>query len=98
MKNLSDPHQFETLSITVRGRVQGVGFRAATIRRAHMHGVTGWVRNMEDGSVQVMAQGTPDQVDALLSWLHQGPPASRVGEVTHEQVATERQYDRFDQH
>ncbi len=98
MKHLLDHHQLETLSIFVRGRVQGVGFRAATVRRAHMHGVTGWVRNMEDGSVQVLAQGEPDRVDSLLSWLHQGPPAARVDEVVHERVDTDRHYDRFEQH
>ncbi|MFA5487672.1 MAG: acylphosphatase [Candidimonas sp.] len=98
MKHLPDHHQVETLSISVRGRVQGVGFRAATVRRAHMHGVTGWVRNMEDGSVQVLAQGEPDRVDSLLSWLHQGPPAARVDAVVHERVDTERHYDRFEQH
>src|SRR5690554_6432225 len=79
----------ETNMVWVRGQVQEVGFRFATVRRAHELGVTGWVRNQDDGSVQALLQGTADQIDAMLSWLHYGPPRARVDEVEVEKLYTE---------
>lgn len=65
----------------VRGRVQGVGFRWFVEREAHMLGITGWVRNNHDGSVEVLAQGTRDQLSGLHSRLREGPRAARVDGV-----------------
>ena len=65
----------------VRGRVQGVGFRWFVEREAHILGIAGWVRNNHDGSVEVLAQGTRDQLSGLRSRLQQGPRASRVDNV-----------------
>jgi acylphosphatase len=65
----------------VRGRVQGVGFRWFVEREAHMLAIAGWVRNNSDGSVEVLAMGTPDQLAGLRSRLRQGPRASRVDNV-----------------
>ena len=65
----------------VRGRVQGVGFRWFVEREAHTLGVSGWVRNNSDGSVEVLAQGTREQLVGLRSRLRQGPRASRVDDV-----------------
>jgi len=87
----------ETLYVRVTGRVQGVGFRAATVRQAHMLGVRGWVQNNSDGSVEALLQGSIEQVDRLLSWLHTGPPAAQVKEVTHETRAVDKRYERFEQ-
>jgi acylphosphatase len=67
---------------SVTGRVQGVSYRASTIEEARRLGVTGWVRNRGDGSVELEAQGAPAQVEALLAWCAVGPPAARVSEVT----------------
>lgn len=97
MKKLASNHGIETLDIRITGRVQGVGFRAATVRQAHSLGVTGWVRNAPDGSVEALIQGEPEQVDQMLSWLHRGPALARVREVTHQQNDTERHYDNFQQ-
>lgn len=97
MKTLGSNHGMETLEVRVTGRVQGVGFRAATVRQAHLLGVTGWVRNARDGSVEALIQGEPEQVDRMLSWLHRGPPSARVAEVAHGQSPTERHYDNFQQ-
>jgi len=97
MKYLGPHHNIETLDVRVTGRVQGVGFRAATVRQAHLLGVTGWVRNAPDGSVEALVQGEPEQVDHMLSWLHQGPPAAKVAEVTYTQSDTERHFDNFQQ-
>lgn len=80
----------------VSGRVQGVGFRVATVRHAHLQGVRGWVRNLEDGTVQALLQGSHDQVDRMLSWLHHGPAQARVDAVEHQEADTERYFDRFE--
>jgi len=71
----------EARKFLVRGRVQGVGFRWFVEREAHMLGVAGWVRNNSDGSVEVLAIGTHDQLSGLRSRLRQGPRASRVDDV-----------------
>ena len=70
----------------VRGRVQGVGFRWFVEREAHVLGVSGWVRNNADGSVEVLAQGTRDQLLGLRSRLRQGPRAARVDDVVESEV------------
>src|SRR5258708_37636878 len=62
----------------VRGRVQGVGFRWFVEREAHILGIAGWVRNNHDGNVEVLAQGTRDQLSGLHGRLREGPRAARV--------------------
>jgi acylphosphatase len=71
----------EARRFVVRGRVQGVGFRWFVEREAHMLGIAGWVRNNSDGSVEVLAMGTRDQLMGLRSRLRQGPRAARVDDV-----------------
>ena len=61
-----------------RGRVQGVGFRAATAHEARRLGLRGWVRNRPDGDVEVLAGGDAAAIDALLIWLRHGPRGARV--------------------
>ncbi|HEX3040690.1 MAG TPA: DNA polymerase ligase N-terminal domain-containing protein [Solirubrobacterales bacterium] len=81
--------------VRVRGAVQGVGFRDATVGRARREGVLGWVRNDEDGTVLVHAEGPEGAVDGLVEFLEAGPPAARVEGVEvaaakvegHEQFA-----------
>jgi acylphosphatase len=65
----------------VRGRVQGVGFRWFVEREAQILQIAGWVRNNPDGSVEVLAEGTRDQLAGLHSRLREGPRAARVDEV-----------------
>lgn len=69
----------------VAGRVQRVGYRAATLRQAGALGVAGWVRNLPGGDVEVVAAGSADALAALAGWLWQGPPAARVASVTLEE-------------
>ncbi|HMA36295.1 MAG TPA: acylphosphatase [Chloroflexia bacterium] len=69
------------LHAQVRGRVQGVGFRMFVLDRAEALGLTGFVRNAPDASVQVVAQGPRPALETLLAALHAGPPAARVGAV-----------------
>jgi acylphosphatase len=71
----------EARRFIVRGRVQGVGFRWFVEREAHILGIAGWVRNNADGSVEVLAQGTRDQLLGLHSRLREGPRAARVDAV-----------------
>jgi Acylphosphatases len=97
MKKLSTKDDVETLLVKVTGKVQGVGFRFSTVRQAHSCGVVGWVRNLDDGAVEALLQGPHSSIDQLLSWLHIGPPAARVNEVTITEVQDERRYDRFEQ-
>jgi DNA ligase D-like protein (predicted 3'-phosphoesterase) len=73
----------------VRGRVQGVGYRDAAVRRARQLGVLGWVRNGDDGAVMVHAEGRATAVDDLLAFLRKGPPLARVEEVEVERVGVE---------
>jgi acylphosphatase len=67
--------------ILVSGRVQGVWFRASARDRAVELGVDGWARNLADGRVELEAEGTPEAIEALLSWCRQGPSGARVDAV-----------------
>ena len=62
-----------TLHLLIQGRVQGVWFRESMRREAERLGVTGWVRNAPDGSVEAVVQGSADAVDALIEWAHTRP-------------------------
>jgi len=74
-------------SVTVSGRVQGVGFRFYCLQEAERLGVAGWVRNEPDGTVAGHFEGTPDAVDALLDWCRSGPSFARVTSVVDHPVA-----------
>jgi len=67
--------------LIVTGRVQGVFFRAACAREARARGLGGWVRNLPDGSVEVVAEGPDQDVAALTAWCREGPPVARVDGV-----------------
>ncbi len=73
----------------VSGRVQGVGFRSFVEQEAQAIGVTGWVRNLDDGRVEAYAVGSPDQLNLLAARLSQGPPHSEVRGL--EQLESEMQ-------
>ena len=72
--------------VRVRGRVQGVWFRASTAERAAALGLRGRAENLPDGSVLVHAAGAADALDALVEWLHHGPPMARVDAVEVEAI------------
>jgi len=67
--------------VEIRGRVQGVGFRAFVVRRSRALGLTGWVRNREDGSVEVEAEGSRALLEKLVEDLRVGPVSARVESV-----------------
>ena len=68
--------------IKVSGKVQGVGFRFYTHKKANAIGVMGFVKNLRDGSVYIEVEGEEEVVDEFLLWVHQGPEWARVDEVT----------------
>ncbi len=71
----------DRVHLKVTGRVQGVGFRASTRRRARDLGLTGWVKNLVDGSVEAVAEGNEDDLKKLITWCKNGPRRARVDEV-----------------
>jgi len=75
----------------VSGRVQGVAFRAATLDEARRLGLTGWVRNLPNGDVEVLASGDVESLAALERWLWRGPRAARVTAV----AASEARFETF---
>jgi acylphosphatase len=70
-----------TQRLRIRGRVQGVGYRDALCVEAQRRGVSGWVRNRTDGSVEALVQGDAEPVAGLIAWARRGPRAARVDEV-----------------
>jgi acylphosphatase len=67
--------------VVVSGRVQGVYYRYATREEAVMRGVKGWVRNLQDGRVEVVFEGEKSKVEEVIDFCHYGPPAAKVSSV-----------------
>lgn len=84
-----------TVNIVVRGVVQGVFFRANAERVARELGLFGWVKNEEDGSVRIVAQGEKEKLDKLIEWCNAGPQGARVDSVGVKEVITEEKFDEF---
>lgn len=74
--------------VWIEGRVQGVGFRYWVARLAETLGVSGWVRNRRDGSVEALFAGDLDTVRKMISRCHEGPPVSHVTKLTEQEVET----------
>ena len=74
----------KALQVRITGTVQGVGYRAWTEQAARTRGLSGWVRNRRDGSVEALIAGPDDKVDDMLAYFWQGPAASRVARVSAE--------------
>src|SRR5664279_2867332 len=86
MPPLTEPTAVAARRFLVRGRVQGVGFRWFVEREAYILQIAGWVRNNPDGTVEVLAQGTRDQLAGLRSRLQEGPRAARVDDVEESEA------------
>jgi acylphosphatase len=69
------------VSLRIRGKVQGVFFRESTRQEATRLGLTGWVKNRDDGSVEAVAEGEPAVLEEFIRWCHRGPQAARVTDV-----------------
>ena len=83
------------LEATVRGRVQGVGFRYFVVRRAVDLGLVGWVANTADGSVRCVAEGTSEALDVLEADLRTGPVGAIVNGVDAVRMTGTGRFDRF---
>lgn len=85
----------EQIRAVVHGTVQGVGFRYHTCQTAQRLGIKGFVRNQPDGTVEIVAMGTSDQLQALLHWANQGPATARVTQVATEPYTGSACFDGF---
>lgn len=79
----------------IYGRVQGVGFRFFTLREAKRIGIVGYVRNRQDNSVQVIAQGTDAQLAQLAQWLKKGSPMAKVERILIQDYSNKQQFRDF---
>lgn len=72
------------MRLVISGRVQGVGFRWAALAEAQRYGLSGWVRNLAGGGVEIVAEGDKDGLDKLAAWAYQGPRFASVSAVEQE--------------
>lgn len=87
----------DCMHCVIQGRVQGVGFRYFTVRKAQSLGLTGWVRNREDGhSVEAMAAGPREGLEQFRQALATGPPGAHVTSITCEWVEECPEFHRFE--
>ncbi len=82
--------------LIIKGRVQGVWFRDSTRRQAVMFGVTGWVRNRPEGTVEVLAEGPERAVQKLVAWCRRGPSGARVDRLREERESWQGEFESFD--
>jgi len=80
----------------IKGRVQGVFFRASTRDTAERLGLKGWVRNCPDGSVEAVFEGTVDRVKDAVRWCYKGPPGAHVTKVNEKWEDYSGEFDGFD--
>lgn len=84
------------LHAIVQGQVQGVNFRSTTVTQARRLRLKGWVRNLPDGSVEVLAEGPRSSLSELLQFLRHGPTAARVSDVQPDWRPATRSFDEFE--
>lgn len=84
------------LTATVHGRVQGVGFRQSAVQQAQSLRLTGWVANLRNGNVRVVAEGTESALHQFLRWLHEGPPMAHVSFVDWDWADATGEFAHFD--
>ena len=86
----------KSVHILVTGKVQGVFFRQATKVIAIKNHVTGWIKNLESGQVEILLEGEDQNVNSIVEWCHNGPANSRVDEIKIEQQKFSGQYLNFE--
>lgn len=83
------------MRLKIEGRVQGVYFRASTVMHAQRLGVTGWVRNCSDGSVEAVAEGRRESIEKLIEWCRHGPQGARVTRVQVDWEDPQEEFTEF---
>jgi acylphosphatase len=83
------------LHLIVSGRVQGVGFRFSAYDEAKDLALAGWVRNLANGEVEIVAEGTQVNLQMLAAWAHQGPPSAHVTEVREDWLDSTGEFTEF---
>lgn len=86
---------YQRWHLLVSGKVQGVYYRASTEQKARDLGLTGYVRNLPDGRVEIVAEGTPEALQALKDWCHQGPEHADVSEIDAQDHAATGEFADF---
>ena len=82
-------------NILVLGLVQGVFFRASTMEQAQQLGLLGWVKNIPDGSVEILVEGRRHAIEDLLTWCQSGPPLARVSDVIPRWESAQGEFETF---
>jgi len=82
--------------IVIYGIVQGVGYRYSTYRKALQLGITGWVRNKNDGSVEAVFEGAREKLEEMLSWCREGPSGAYVSEIKVQWEEGDERYNNFE--
>jgi len=85
----------ERIELHIFGRVQGVLFRQAARRHAEKLGLTGWIRNENDGSVHAVAEGGSAELEQFLDWCRSGPPLARVDRIAVEKREATGEFSDF---
>lgn len=85
----------DRLRVRIEGRVQGVGFRYAAYRQANVLGLTGWVRNGDDGDVEALFEGPKDDLERMLAWCRRGPAYADVRQIEAAWESGEPHYTGF---
>lgn len=83
------------VNLLVTGKVQGVFYRASTLEKAQSLNLTGWVKNLADGSVEIVAEGPRYALEQLIEWCRQGPPAAEIENVTARWGAYTEEFRTF---
>jgi acylphosphatase len=92
---MTEPGAIVTRKLRIFGKVQGVGYRAAFCAEAARLGVTGWVRNRLDGSVEALVQADAATLDRLTQWAHKGPRIAAVSHVDVTEASADEAMQRF---
>lgn len=77
----------QAVALTIKGRVQNVGFRFSALRKAEELDIKGYIKNKFDGTVYIEAEGEPAKLNQFINWCHEGPPAANVRQVNKQEIS-----------
>ncbi len=86
----------KTVILSIRGRVQGVSFRINTQKQGIQLGLTGYVKNLSDGSVEAYATGNEKAIEEFIDWCHKGPKFAKVTQLTIQELDAVASYNSFE--